>query len=101
MYGLLANLQEGFTINNVVFVLSAVIFSSFIFVSCNIAQYVTEEVGIFLVVVGVFQVVVLSAQIMQLRIGDEDGNNVGDYERSWNFVETGNSLCSSSTIIFA
>ncbi|GFG31244.1 hypothetical protein Cfor_06772, partial [Coptotermes formosanus] len=46
VYGLLANLQEGFTINNVVFVLSAVIFSSFIFVSCNIAQYVTEEVGI-------------------------------------------------------
>jgi len=56
VYGLLANLREGFAINNVVFVSSAVIFSSFIMVICNTAQCATEEVGILLVRVSVFRV---------------------------------------------
>ena len=56
VYGLLANLREGFAINNVAFVSSAVIFSSLIMVICNTAQCATEEVGILLVRVSVFRV---------------------------------------------
>jgi hypothetical protein len=58
VYGLLANLREGFTVNNVVFVTGAVLFSSFIFVTCNTAQCATEQVGILLDRVFVCRVVV-------------------------------------------
>jgi hypothetical protein len=58
VYGLLANIREGFAVNNVVFVTGAVIFSSFIFVTCNTAQRATEEVGILLDRVSVCRVVV-------------------------------------------
>jgi hypothetical protein len=75
VYGLLANLKEGFTINNVVFVSSAVIFSSLIFVTCNTAQSATEEVGIFFALVGV-----LNAYVMQCRMGDVDGDHVNNYK---------------------
>jgi hypothetical protein len=56
VYGLLANLREGFAIHNVAFVSSAVIFFSFIMVICNTAQRATEEVGIPLVRVSVCRV---------------------------------------------
>jgi hypothetical protein len=45
VYGLLSNLQEGFVMNNILFVSSAMIFTWLIFVTCNIAQRATEEVG--------------------------------------------------------
>jgi hypothetical protein len=44
VYGLLANLDEGFSKHNVVFVADAIIFSSLIFVTCNTAQRATDEV---------------------------------------------------------
>ena len=65
VYGLLANLREGFALNNVVFVSSAVIFSSFIMVICNTAQCATEEVGILLVPVSLCLVGVSNACLMQ------------------------------------
>jgi len=65
VYGLLANLREGFAINNVVFVSSAVIFSSFIMVICNTAQCATEEVGVLLVRLSVCRVGVLDACLLQ------------------------------------
>jgi hypothetical protein len=63
VYGLLANLRDGFAIHNVVFVAGAVIFSSFIFVTCNTAQRTTEEVGILLDCVSVFRIVFSNAAL--------------------------------------
>jgi hypothetical protein len=65
VYGLLANLREGFAINNVVFVSGAVIFSSFIMVICNTAQCATEEVGILLVRVSLCRAGVSYAYLKQ------------------------------------
>jgi len=65
VYGLLANLREGFAINNVVFVSSAVIFSSFIMVICNTAQWTTEEVGILLVCVSICRLGVSNTCLLQ------------------------------------
>jgi hypothetical protein len=45
VYGLLSNFQEGFVMNNILFVSSAMIFTWLIFVTCNTAQRATEEVG--------------------------------------------------------
>jgi hypothetical protein len=65
VYGLLANLREGFAVNNVAFVSSAVIFSCFIMVICNAAQCATGEVGILLVRVSVCCVGVSDAYLLQ------------------------------------
>jgi hypothetical protein len=45
VYGLLSNLDEGFAINNIVFIFGTILFSVLIFSTCDIAQRVTEEVG--------------------------------------------------------
>jgi hypothetical protein len=63
VYGLLANLREGFAINNVVFVAGAVLGSVSIFVTCNTAQCATEEVGILLDRVSVCRVGVSNAAL--------------------------------------
>lgn len=86
VYGFLSNLRECFAINNVVFVSSAVIFSSFIMVICNTAQCATEEVGILLVRVSLSRVGVSNVCLMQCWMGDDD--YVDDCNYSRNFMES-------------
>jgi hypothetical protein len=78
VYGLLANLREGFAVNNVAFVSAAVIFSCIIMVICNTAQCATEEVGILLVHVSLYRVGISNACLLQCWMGDDD-DYVDDY----------------------